>query len=93
MNPVKAAVEAYNNPGPTARCYGGCARIYVDGVGRSAKATLRKVAKALGRPYISDFGLYVGYDNGTKIEYTQGEAIAAALKAAGVDAYSYSNED
>lgn len=76
----------------------GCGRVYVC-VAKEHAAGIKKAAKALGKIYQtnSHYGdkhaLYVGYDNASGQELGRGTVIAAALKAAGIDAYRNEHGD
>lgn len=78
-----------------------CARCYVIFVGldRAARQRLKNWAGFRNRIFQKDaaygFGdaLYVGYDNATGIEGGFAEALAAALKARGVQAYADFGQD
>lgn len=77
---------------------GGCAIVFVVGVGRKAQNVLRKAGEALGMsyreiPYSGTKGLRIGYDNASGVPYAQATEIVKRLKAEGVDTYVTSWED
>lgn len=84
------AMKAEGKPVP-ANMYLSCARVYVTVYGPKLR-TVKAAAKKLGITW-THRGIYVGYDNASGREYMKGEAIAEALKAAGVDAYQHTDED
>jgi hypothetical protein len=84
------AMKAEGKAAP-ANMYLSCARIYVTVYGPKLR-TVKAAAKRLGITW-THRGIYVGYDNASGREYMRGEAIAAALSAAGVNAYQHTDED
>lgn len=85
---ARTLADAFNAPVPPVnpRMYLSCARCYVTVYGPKAR-TVKAAAAKLGIRWTYR-GLYVGYDNATGYEYAKAEAIAKALKAAGVDCYA-----
>lgn len=74
----------------------GCGRVYVcimdrkhaNGVKRALKATPMRPLRYIGNAYgAGGNALYVGYDNATGRELAHGTAVAAVLKAHGIDCY------
>lgn len=87
---LSAAMAAKGNP-PPPNMYLACARVYVTVYGAKAR-TVKAAAKRLGLLW-THRGLYVGYDNASGTEYMRGEAVAAQLRAAGVDCYQHTDQD
>jgi len=84
------ALKADGGPAPQ-NMYLSCARVYVTVYGPKLR-TVKAAAKRLGINW-THRGIYVGYDNASGREYMKGEAMAAILRAAGVDCYQHTDQD